>query len=123
VAEAEYDLGILMREDPVELVNGNPMDRATWLARRTGLDAEAVWGWGVVERVSTGLLCPRINLQPVGRQMLLATDGIAHEAPAPQQPTGDSGHSRVADMQCWMKLCSTMISTDDRMNGDDSADP
>lgn len=28
----------------------------------------AIWEWGVVERVSTGLVCTEIGLQPVGRQ-------------------------------------------------------
>jgi streptomycin 6-kinase len=66
-----------MREDPVELLRGDPWDRARWLAARTGLDATAVWEWGVVERVSTGLLGTRIGLQPVARQMLHAADLIA----------------------------------------------
>jgi streptomycin 6-kinase len=77
LAEAEYDLGILMREDPVELLQGDPYQRARWLAARTGLDATAIWEWGVVERVSTGLLCARIGLQPAGREMLDAADRIA----------------------------------------------
>lgn len=77
LAEAEYDLGILMREDPVELLHGDPYDRARWLARRCGLDARAIWEWGVVERVSTGLLATMVGLQPVGRQMLAAADRIA----------------------------------------------
>jgi streptomycin 6-kinase len=77
LAEAEYDLGILMREDPVELLAGDPGERARWLALRTGLDAAAIWEWGVVERVSTGLLCTRIDLQPVGREMLAAADQLA----------------------------------------------
>lgn len=77
LAEAEYDLGIPMREDPVELLEGDPYDRARWLARRTGLDAAATWEWGVVERVSTGLLCTSIDLQPVGRQMLDAAAVVA----------------------------------------------
>ena len=47
LAEAEYDLGILMREDPEEL-HGDGRERARWLARRTGTDAEAIWEWGVV---------------------------------------------------------------------------
>jgi streptomycin 6-kinase len=77
LAEAEYDLGVLMREDPVELLNGDPHQRARWLAARCGLDATAIWQWGVVERVSTGLLCTRIELQPVGREMLAAADRVA----------------------------------------------
>ena len=77
LAEAEYDLGIIMREDPVELLDGDAFDRARWLATRTGLDATAIWEWGVVERISTGLLATRVELQPVGRQMLAAADRVA----------------------------------------------
>lgn len=77
LAEAEYDLGIVMREDPVELLDGDPYARARWLAARTGLDATAIWEWGVAERVSTGLLATRLGLQPAGRHMLAAADRIA----------------------------------------------
>jgi streptomycin 6-kinase len=84
-AEAEYDLGILLREDPVELLDGDgdgnadgdPRDRARRLAARTGLDATAIWEWGNVERVATGLLCCQIDLQPIGRQMLATADHLA----------------------------------------------
>ena len=74
LAEAEYDLGILMREDPLE---GDLRQRARWLARRTSLDVDAIWEWGVVERVSTGLLATRVGLQPVGREMLEAADRVS----------------------------------------------
>ena len=77
LVEPEYDLGVLMREDPLDLLHGDPRDRAEWLARRSGLDAAAIWEWGVVERVSTGLLCTKIGLQPVGRQMLAVADRVA----------------------------------------------
>jgi streptomycin 6-kinase len=77
LAEPEYDLGIIMREDPVELLDGNPFDRASWLAERTGLDATAIWEWGVVERVSTGLLLTKVHLEPVASQMLTAADRVA----------------------------------------------
>jgi streptomycin 6-kinase len=77
LAEAEYDLGVLMRGDPVELLAGDPFDRARWLARRTGLDPVAAWEWGVVERVSTGLLCTQIHMQPLGRDTLRAAEAVA----------------------------------------------
>jgi streptomycin 6-kinase len=83
LAEAEYDLGVLMREDPVELRQGDPWARARWLARRCGLDATAIWEWGAAERVSTGLLCTMIGLQPVGREMLATADYVAALPPAP----------------------------------------
>ena len=78
LAEAEYDMGILMREDPIELLQGDdPHERARWLAARCNLDATAIWPWGVLERVATGLLLTKIDLQPVGRQMLTAADHVA----------------------------------------------
>ncbi len=77
LAEAEYDMGILMREDPIELLRGDPHERARWLAARCNLDATAIWQWGVVERVATGLLLTKIGLQPVGREMLTAADHVA----------------------------------------------
>lgn len=79
LAEPEYDLGVMMREDPVELFDGDPRDRAGWLAARTGLDAAAIWEWGVVERVSTGLTLTAVGLRPVAGQMLWAADRIAEE--------------------------------------------
>jgi streptomycin 6-kinase len=77
LAEAEYDMGILMREDPEELLQGDPRGRARKLAARCGLDATAIWEWGVVERVSTGLSGTQVGLQPVARQMLAAADQVA----------------------------------------------
>ena len=74
LAEPEYDLGIVMREDPLD---GDLRRRALWLAERTGLDADAIWEWGVVERVSTGLLGTRVGLQPFAGQMLAAADEMA----------------------------------------------
>lgn len=74
LAEREYDLGIIMRGDPLDR---DLHERARWLADRTGLDSAAIWEWGVVERVSTGLLGTRVGLQPVARQMLEAADRVA----------------------------------------------
>jgi streptomycin 6-kinase len=64
----------------VKLLRGDPHQRARWLAVRTGLDATAIWEWGVVERVATGLLGAAIHLQPMSRQMLAAADRCAEEA-------------------------------------------
>jgi streptomycin 6-kinase len=78
LAEAEYDLGVLMREDPLELLaDDDRRRRSRWLARRTGLDETAIWEWGVVERVSTGLVGTSVGLQPVAAQMLAAADAVA----------------------------------------------
>jgi streptomycin 6-kinase len=77
LAEPEYDLGIIMREDPLDVLEDDPHERARWLAARTGLDATSIWEWGVVERVSTGLLGTKVGLQPVARQMLAVADRLA----------------------------------------------
>jgi streptomycin 6-kinase len=73
-AEREYDLGIIMREDPLD---GDLHRRARWLAKKTGLDETAVWEWGAIERVSTGLFGTQVGLQPIAGQMLAAADRIA----------------------------------------------
>ena len=86
LAEAEYDLSVPMREDPADLLEGDPVSRswrrAEALARLTGLDVTAVWEWGVVERVSTGLLCVQVGLQPAGGEMLEVADRLAATAQA-----------------------------------------
>ena len=77
LAQPEYDLGIIMREDPLDVLDNDPQERARWLAARTGLDTTSIWEWGVVERVSTGLLGTKVGLQPVSRQMLAVADRLA----------------------------------------------
>lgn len=79
LAEPEYDLGIIMREDPVELRTGDPHDRSRWLAARMGCDETAIWEWGVVERLSTALLCIEVDLQPDGDEMLATAEAIARQ--------------------------------------------
>ena len=74
VAEPACDLGVLLREDPAE---GDPRDRCAWLAGRTGADPRAIWEWGLLDRVATGLTLTVAGLQPVAAQMLAAADEIA----------------------------------------------
>jgi streptomycin 6-kinase len=76
LAEPEYDLGILMREDPEELLAGDPRDRSRWLARRCGLDETAIWEWGVVSRLETGLVGTQVGLQPAAGQMLEVAERV-----------------------------------------------
>jgi streptomycin 6-kinase len=70
-AEPEYDLGILVREER------DPRTHARWLAAHTGRDETAIWEWGFVERVSTGLTCARLELQPAARELLGDADRLA----------------------------------------------
>ena len=58
-----------------EIVTVNPIELKP--VEEAVLDEEAIWEWGVVERVSTGLLGTRVAMQPVARQMLEAAERIA----------------------------------------------
>lgn len=59
-SEPAHDLGVPMREYNEPLLSGDTSrlvrDRAKQLAAWCDLDPEAVWQWGFIERVSTGLL-------------------------------------------------------------------
>jgi len=76
VAEPAYDLGVIMREDPSELLEGEPRERSHRLAEQTGVPEQAIWEWGVVERVATGLVCLAVGIEE-GSLMLTAADRIA----------------------------------------------
>jgi streptomycin 6-kinase len=58
-SEREHDLAVAMREYNEPLLAGDTAAlvraRAELLARRCGVDPRAVWEWGFIERVSTGL--------------------------------------------------------------------
>ncbi|MCU7727381.1 aminoglycoside phosphotransferase family protein [Actinoplanes sp. KI2] len=83
VAEPECDLGVLLREDPAE---GDLRDRCRWLADRTGTDPRAIWEWGLLDRVATGLTLTVAGLQPVAAQMLAAAEEIAAAGTEPFRP-------------------------------------
>jgi streptomycin 6-kinase len=73
-AERAYDLAIPMREWSSELLEGDPTrlgrERCGLLGHLTGVDTQAIWEWGFVERVSTGLLAMQVDAEGVGRRML-----------------------------------------------------
>ena len=58
-SEPAHDLGVLMREYNESLLDGDTArrtrERAELLAHRCDVDPTAVWEWGFIERVSTGL--------------------------------------------------------------------
>lgn len=73
VAEPAYDLGVLMREwideltvDPLE----NGLERCAFLSEITGIDHQAIWEWGFIQSISTGLLLIKINQEEWGLKML-----------------------------------------------------
>ena len=80
LAEPEADLGVLMREDTVELLTGDPWERPRWLAARTGTDPVAIWEWGNIERLSNGLLSLETGLEQNGWDSLAVSDRLANLA-------------------------------------------
>jgi len=80
-AERAYDLGILMREWTDEFLAGDAVragqERCAYLSALTGVDRQAIWQWGVIERVSTGLHALQVGLTKVGLDMLRVADAWA----------------------------------------------
>lgn len=80
-AEPAVDLAVLMRDWNRPLLEGNAADlgieRSQWLGKLTGADEDAIWQWGFMERVSTGLVMMEIGLHPEGREMLQIADAWA----------------------------------------------
>lgn len=74
--EPAYDLGISMREWTDELVAGDAfalgLARRDRLAELTGVDATAIWQWGFIERVSTGLHAMEIGLDGAAEMLVVA---------------------------------------------------
>lgn len=74
LAEPEYDLGVLLRDESLDPVPADPRWRANWLAERTGLDPTAIWEWGMTEALSSGLMCLSIDLVEAGHSMLAVVE-------------------------------------------------
>jgi streptomycin 6-kinase len=81
LADPAYDLGVVLREWCAELLAAGPHG-APALARRyrdllvghTGADPVAVWEWGFLERVSSGLYALRLVGEDLGRPYLASAD-------------------------------------------------
>ncbi|MBT2218069.1 phosphotransferase [Virgibacillus dakarensis] len=73
VAEPAYDLGVLMREWLDDLSN-NPLEngrkRCLLLSELTGVKTQAIWEWGFIQAISTGLFLIKIDQKETGLQML-----------------------------------------------------
>lgn len=71
--EKAYDLGVLMREwteeyrwHPIQM----GQECCQLLHRLTGVSAKAIWQWGFLQCVSTGLLFLTIGQEDSGNQLL-----------------------------------------------------
>lgn len=76
--ERAYDVGIMLREWPQDILAGEPyargQARCAFLARLAGLEARALWQWGFLERVATGMMLLKIGETAEGRQCLAIAD-------------------------------------------------
>ncbi|OKH44772.1 hypothetical protein NIES2101_27785 [Calothrix sp. HK-06] len=77
-AEPACDLAIPMREWSDELLAGNPLsvgqERCALLSSFTGINEKAIWQWGFIECVSTGLLLLQVGMTDLGNELLVVTD-------------------------------------------------
>ncbi|SDJ90819.1 aminoglycoside phosphotransferase family protein [Streptomyces indicus] len=73
-APAAYDVGVVLRDWCPQLLAGDALGTARGycarLAAGTGQDPVAVWEWGFLERVSTGLYCLAHGAEEMGRPFL-----------------------------------------------------
>jgi streptomycin 6-kinase len=73
-AEPACDLGTIVRCNPD---SGDDLRaRAERLANRTGVDATAIWEWGTIHRVISGLYSRSIGFQPFGDLLLAEADRL-----------------------------------------------
>jgi streptomycin 6-kinase len=81
IGEREYDLAIPLRHPDRSELGGDPCADVRGLSVRiaepVGADAEAVWQWAFVERVSTGLLCARLGHATWAESLLGLVDELA----------------------------------------------
>lgn len=73
IGEPSYDLGILMREWPDDLIE-DPLEngkiRCSLLGQLTGVDTQGIWEWGYIQSVSTGLFLIKNGQESFGYNML-----------------------------------------------------
>ncbi|HEY3754401.1 MAG TPA: phosphotransferase [Pseudonocardiaceae bacterium] len=74
LADPAYDCGVVQRDWCTELLAGDPVSLArkycALLADHTGIDATAIWEWGFLERVSTGLYALSFGAEDMGGRFL-----------------------------------------------------
>ena len=78
LADPAYDLGVVLRDWREQLLATGTPEAAAALARQycallgaeTGVEETAVWEWGFLERVSSGLYCLELGIEEMGRPFL-----------------------------------------------------
>ena len=79
-AERACDLAVPMREWSGELITGQTVTlakkRCEFLAELSDVDSRAIWQWGFIERVSTGLALLAIGMKDEGFESLIVADRL-----------------------------------------------
>ena len=78
LADPAYDLGVVLRDWCGQILAMGTPEAGAALARRyctllsaeTGVEGTAIWEWGFLERVSTGLYCLELGIEELGRPFL-----------------------------------------------------
>jgi streptomycin 6-kinase len=73
-AEPACDLGTIIRCTPD--LGDDLHARTQLLASRTGVDATAIWEWGTIHRVVSGVYAHSIDFQPFGSLLLAEADRL-----------------------------------------------
>jgi streptomycin 6-kinase len=81
LADPAYDLGVVLRGWCGEILDGDATGTARrycrLLAHESGVAETAIWEWGFLERVSTGLYLLRFGADRLGRRYLQAAERLA----------------------------------------------
>lgn len=80
IGEPAYDLGVIMREWTNELIH-DPLrlgrERCELISSLTGIKQNAIWEWGFLQCMTTGLLLVQIGNESFGRQFFKIADAWA----------------------------------------------
>ena len=80
LGDPTYDLGVVLRDWCPEVLAGDAPSVAhgycRQIAARTGKDAAAIWEWGFLERVSTGLYVLSLTPEVLTRPHLTSAEAI-----------------------------------------------
>jgi len=80
LADPAYDLGVVLRDWCPQLLAGDAASLARrycrLLASETGVDETAIWEWGFLERVSTGLFALQLGAEDLARPFLATAERL-----------------------------------------------
>jgi streptomycin 6-kinase len=87
LADPAYDLGVVLRDWCTQLLATADAEAAASLARRycallsahTSVEEKAIWEWGFLERVSSGLYCLELGIEELGRPFLQTAEMLSAE--------------------------------------------